>query len=127
MKLFIYFNAFQPFLAFGPFSKCTETCGPIIHFLVFMSVFGIRPIFEIHRDMWPGYTFFSFSRAFLALGQFSKYTEVCGPVIHFSRFHEHFFAFVGFKLFLAFCQFSKCTETCGFFLISCATSRKLSK
>ena len=25
------------------------------------TVFGSRPIFEMHRGMWPGYTFFSFS------------------------------------------------------------------
>ena len=27
----------------------------------FSTVFGIRPIFEMHKGMWPGYTFFSFS------------------------------------------------------------------
>ena len=26
----------------------------------FSTVFGNRPIFEMHRGMWPGYTFFSF-------------------------------------------------------------------
>ena len=75
------------------------------------TVFGIRPIFEMR--------------------------EACGPVIHFSRFHERFwhlayfpntqrhvsrwyffsfsrtlFAFVGFKSFLAFSPFSKCTKAC---------------
>ena len=108
-------------MAFCPFSKCTEACGPVMHvlifmsvflhllvsnrfwhfthfrnaqkhvarlyiFLVFVSVFGIWPIFEMHRGMWPGYT--------------------C------SRFPEHFFAFVGFKSFLAFYPFSKCTKAC---------------
>ena len=32
-------------------------------FLVFMSVFGILPIFEMHRGMCSGHTFFSFSCA----------------------------------------------------------------
>ena len=51
-----------------------------------MSVFGIWPILEIHRGMWPNDIF--------------------------SHFHEHVFAFVGFKLFLAFCPFLKSTEAC---------------
>ena len=75
------------FLVFYPFSKCTKACGPVIHFSRFMSVFGIWPIFEIHRGMWPGYIF--------------------------SRFPERFFAFVGFKSFLVFYPFSKCTKGCG--------------
>ena len=112
MKLYLEFSAFEPFSAFGPFSKCTEACdlvilfsgfherfwrlahfrnaqrhvAQIIFFLVLMSVFGIWPILEIRRGMRPRYIF--------------------------SRSHEHFFAFVGFKLFLAFCPFSKRTEAC---------------
>ena len=50
----------------------------------FSTNFGIQPILEMHRGMWPGYTFFSFSWAFLAFGPFSKYTEACGLVIFFS-------------------------------------------
>ena len=59
-----------------------------------MSVFGIWPILENRRGMWPGYIF--------------------------SGFHEHVFAFVGFKSFLVFCPFSKCADVCGpvvFFLV----------
>ena len=52
----------------------------------FSIVFGIRPIFKMLRGMWPGYTFFSF----LAFGSFSKYTEACGPVIHFLDFMSIF-------------------------------------
>ena len=33
-------------------------------FLVFMSVVGIWPIFEMHRCMWPGYTFSRFHECF---------------------------------------------------------------
>ena len=51
-----------------------------------MSIFGIWPILEIRRGMRPGYIL--------------------------SRFQEHCFALVGFKLFLAFCPFSKRTEAC---------------
>ena len=29
-----------------------------------MSVFGIWPIFEMHRGMWPAYTFFRFHERF---------------------------------------------------------------
>ena len=39
LKLFIYFSAFPPSLAFGPFSKCTKTCGPVIHFSRFHERF----------------------------------------------------------------------------------------
>ena len=56
----------------------------------------------MHRGMWPGYTF--------------------------SRFHEHFFAFVGIKLFLAFCPFSKRTEACDpviFFLVFMGDLKKV--
>ena len=63
-------------MAFSPFSKCTEACGPVIHFLVFMSVFGICwfqivfgiwLIFEIQRGMLPGYIFSRFHEHFLHL------------------------------------------------------------
>ena len=56
----------------------------------FLTVFGIRPIFEMHRGMWPGYTFFSFSRAFLVFCPFSKYTEAFCPVIFFLVFMSVF-------------------------------------
>ena len=110
-----------------------------------MSVFGIWPIFEMHRGMWPGYSFsrfqerfwhfahfvitqrhvvrsyiFSFSRAFLAFGPFSKYTEACGPIIFFLVFISVFFAFVGFKLFWHFAHFRNVQEACApviFFLV----------
>ena len=82
MKLF-YFSAFQPFLAFGPFLKCTEACGPVIYFLVFMNVFGIWSVFEIHRGMWPDYIF--------------------------SRFLMSVFCICWLQIVLAFCPFSKCT------------------
>ena len=48
-------------------------------FLVFMSVFGILPIFKIYRGMLPGYIF--------------------------SRFHECVFAFVGVNRFWHFAHF----------------------
>ena len=132
-----FFSFSCAFLAFGPFSKHTEACGPVTHFLVFMCVFGIWPIFEIHKACGPDIHLlvFSFSAAFLAFCPFSKHTEACGPDIHllvfisvfgiwpifeihrgmwpdhiFSRFLLRFFAFVGFKSFLAFCPFSKCIE-----------------
>ena len=54
-------------------------------FLVFIGVFGIWPILEIHRHV---------------------------DRLIFSRFHEHFFAFIGFKSFLAFGPFLKCTKAC---------------
>ena len=99
-----------------------------------MSVFGIWPIFEMHRGMWPGYSFsrfqerfwhfahfvitqrhvvrsyiFSFSRASLAFGPFSKYTEACGPIIFFLVFISVFFCICWLQIVLAFCPFSKCT------------------
>ena len=40
----------------------------------------------MHRGMWPGYTFFSFSLAFLAFGPFLKCTDACAPVIFFLVF-----------------------------------------
>ena len=37
-RLYI-FSFSGAFLAFGPFWKCTEACGPVIFFLVFLSIF----------------------------------------------------------------------------------------
>ena len=77
---------FNRFWHSAHFRNAQRHAARLYIFLVFMSVFGIWPILEIHRGMWPGYIF--------------------------SRFYEHFFAFVGFKSFLAFCPFSKCTKAC---------------
>ena len=71
MKLF-YFSALQAFLAFGPVLKCTEACGPVMHFLVFMSIFGIWSIFEMHRGMWPGYLFSRFHESFWHFAHFGN-------------------------------------------------------
>ena len=98
-------------MAFGPFSKCTEACGPVIHFfrfrerfwhlvrfrnaqrhvtrlyifLVFMSVFGILPIFEMHRGMWPGYTFSRFHERFCHL----LVSNCFWHVAHFRNAQKH--------------------------------------
>ena len=58
-RLFI-FSLSRAFLAFCPFWKHTEACGPVTHFLVFTSVFGIWSVFEMYRGMWPDYIFSRF-------------------------------------------------------------------
>ena len=71
-RLFIFLLS-SAFLAFCPFWKHTEACGgQVIHFLVFMSVFGSWPIFEIHRGMWPGYSFFRFQVRFWHFAHFGN-------------------------------------------------------
>ena len=142
-------------MAFGPFSKCTEACGPVIHFLVFMSVFGIWLIFEIQRSMLPGYIFSRFHEHFLHLlvsncfwhfahfrnAQkhairsyiFLVFTSVFGilPIfeMHKSMRSGHtFFSFS--QVFLAFCPFLKCSEACGlviFFLVFMRDLKKVIK
>ena len=52
---------FHRFWHSAHFRNAQRHAARLYIFLVFMSVFGIWPIFEIHRGMWPGYTFFSFS------------------------------------------------------------------
>ena len=66
-----FFSFSRAFLVFCPFSKRTEACDPVIFFLVFMSVFGILLIFEMHRCMSSGHIF--------------------------SRFHERFWYFAHFR------------------------------
>ena len=75
----------------------------------FSTVFGIRPIFEIHRGMWPGYAFFRFHERFWHLVHFRNAQRHVARLYFFSFSLAFFFAFVGFKLCLAFCPFSKCT------------------
>ena len=103
------------FLAFGPFPKYTEACGPVILFLVFMSiflhllvsnrfwhfahfrnaqshairlyiflvfmsVFDIWPILEIHRGMWSGNIFSRFHAQPQKSYQ-SKFQKCCPTII----------------------------------------------
>ena len=102
-QLFI-FSLSRAFLAFCPISKHTEACGPVIHFLVFMSVFGIWSIFEIHRGMWPDYIFFVFISVFLHLLASNRF----GILPIFEMYRRH-------------------VLRSYFFSLSCTTSKKLSK
>ena len=61
---FFAFIGFKSFLAFCLFLKCTKACDPVIHFSRFLNVFGILPIFEMHRGMWSGHIFSRFMRNF---------------------------------------------------------------
>ena len=46
MALFTLFNAFQQFLAIGPFLKYTEASGPVIHFSHFILDF--KKVIEVN-------------------------------------------------------------------------------
>ena len=75
---YIFFSFSLAFFAFGPFSKCTEACGLVIHFFVFMSVFFVG--FKLCLEFCP----------------FAKCTVARGPVIHFCHFYECFWHFAPF-------------------------------
>ena len=52
----------------------------------FSTVFGIFPIFEMHRGMRPGCTFSRFHERFWHFAHFRNAQEACGPVIFFFSF-----------------------------------------
>ena len=74
----------------------------------FSTVFGIRPIFEMHRGMWLGYTFSRFHERFWHLVHFRN-TQRHVARLYFFSFSLAFFCICWLQIVLAFCPFSKCT------------------
>ena len=66
-------------------------------FLVFMSVFGVWLIFEMHRGMWPGYTFSRFHECFWHLAHFGN-TQRHAAQIYFFSFSRAFFCICWFQI-----------------------------
>ena len=57
---FFAFVGFKSFWHFAHFRNAQKQAIRLYIFLLVMSVFGIWPIFEMHRDMWSGHIFSRF-------------------------------------------------------------------
>ena len=66
-------------------------------FLIFMSVFGIWPIFEMHKGMWPGYTFSFFHGCFRHLAHFGN-TRRHATQLYFFSSSRAFFCICWFQI-----------------------------
>ena len=66
-------------------------------FLVFMSVFGVWLIFEMHRGMWPGYTFSRCHECFWHFAHFGN-TQRHAARLYFFSFSRAFFCICWFQI-----------------------------
>ena len=74
----------------------------------FLTVFGIWPMFEMHRGMLPGYTFSCFHECFWHLVHFRN-TQRHVAWLYFFSFSLMFFCLCWFQIVFGICPFSKCT------------------
>ena len=84
MARLYFFLVFMSVLAFGPFSKYTEACGPVIHFLDLVSIF-LHLL--VSNRFWHFAHFRNAQRHAIRLNIFLVFMSVFGICHIFSRFH----------------------------------------
>ena len=88
---------FNRFWQSAHFQNTQRNLAWLYIFLVFMSVFGILLIFEMHRGMWPSYTFFCFHECFWYLAHFGN-TQRHAARLYIFSFSQAFFCICWFQI-----------------------------
>ena len=76
MRIFLHLLVSNRFWHFAHFRNAQRHAIQLYIFFVLMSVFGILPIFEMHRGMWPDHIFLVFMRDLKKSYQ-SKFQNCC--------------------------------------------------